>query len=504
MLQIGSKGLWLDEAFSVWLGWQPLPEMLGWIVRIDQHPPLYYILLRFWMALGDRAAVVRAFSALASTLTIPVIYMLGRRLAGRNVGLLSAVILALSPFHVRFAQETRMYALLALYASLAMLALARLLTDRRAAMVPLGHQLRTLRWQKGATWAPIETDLAWIGYVLFTAATVLTHNTAVLFPVAANLFVFGLMIVRWRWPGHETQLQPPSCKNWLLAQASALALWSPWLWPFIVQARRVYDEFWLPSPTLWTVLNALGGFLSAFLPSRIRWAGVIWAMYGLLGMLGVWHLGQRRACHQRPHRRLARLALLLALFLTPLAGELLVSLRRPIFYDRTLIWASIPLYLLLAMGVRHFRYRSYVRVALLILVTVNGLSLREYFTHFEKEGWDDAAAYVARNVEEDDLLLFNATWVQIPFDYYFRHFDQEVEKRGVPVDLFDRGVLEPKMAESDLPRLRALVQGRQRVWLIYSHYWYTDPQGLIPSAMREFRLLKRRRFYGLEVRLYGS
>jgi len=37
--QIGSKGLWLDEGFSVWLGWKPVGEMLGWLVNIDQYPP---------------------------------------------------------------------------------------------------------------------------------------------------------------------------------------------------------------------------------------------------------------------------------------------------------------------------------------------------------------------------------------------------------------------------------------------------------------------------------
>ena len=116
--------------------------MLSWVVRIDQHPPLYYILLHFWMKLGDNAVTARSLSALTGALTIPAIYWLGRRLAGRDVGLLAALLLALSPFHVRFAQETRMYTLLTLNATLALLALACLLTDPRAAKAPLGQQLR--------------------------------------------------------------------------------------------------------------------------------------------------------------------------------------------------------------------------------------------------------------------------------------------------------------------------------------------------------------------------
>jgi len=69
----------------------------------------------------------------------------------------------------------------------------------------------------------------------------------------------------------------------------------------------------------------------------------------------------------------------------------------------------------------------------------------------------------------------------------------------VPVDLFDRGVLEPKMAASDLSRLRALIQGRERVWLVYSHDWYTDP----PALAEELDLLDRCKFHDLQVRLYG-
>jgi hypothetical protein len=484
------------------------------------------------MGLGDSAARVRAFSAFTGTLTVPVLYLLGRRLVGRNVGLLAAFLLSISPFHVRFAQETRMYTLLTLNAALALLALIYLLTDPRAATAPLGQQLlgffrarrsaRTAEVQSheeagvgyqrdfrdSATWvsAPtrrrwlpihtIETDLAWVGYMVFTAATVLTHNTALFFPLAVNLFVLGLILVRQRWPRPENEgfLQPPTLRNWLLAQAGVFLLWSPWLVAFVVQAAGVYREFWIQTPTFKTVVETFKTFLSAFLPRQIEWAEVIWAGYGLVALLGFVHF-RKRAAH---------LALLLTLLLTPFVGELLVSLRRPIFYDRTLIWASIPLYLLLAAGLNQLRYRPYILVAVTILATVNGLSLREYYAHFEKEQWDDAAAYVGQRVENRDLILFNATWVQIPFDFYFRYFNRPVAEHGVPVDSFDRGILEPKMAKSDLPRLRRLIRDRERIWLVYSHNWYTDPQSLIPAALEEeLKQLERRRFYGLEVRLYG-
>jgi mannosyltransferase len=526
--QIGNKGLWLDEAFSVWLGWRPPGEMLSWLVRIDQHPPLYYVLLHFWMALGDGAATVRALSALLGTLTIPVVYLLGRRLADGKVGLLAALILAVSPFHVRFAQETRMYTLLALSASLALYFLVCLLTDPRSDRARLGQQLvefwrawQAARDRGGCRWLPlqaIETDLAWLGYIIFTTATLLSHNTAVFFPIAVNIFVTGLLLVkvlRRRVSGFKVSgfrlscrpetskvkpktpcgtLQPPSSRNWLTAQIGVVLLWSPWLVPFVTQSIGVHREFWIQSPTWGIVLGTVGDFLSAFLPDHARWPGVVWGLYAGLALLGL----------VRFRHRLGHIALLLVVFLTPFAGEWLVSMRRPIFYGRTLIWASIPLYLLLAAGMHQLRFCPYILAVALMVLTVNGLSLREYYAHFEKEQWDDAAAFVAERVEPDDLILFNATWVQIPFDYYFRLYNRPVAEHGLPVDLFDRGVLEPKMATSDLPRLRALIRGHERVWLVYSHDWYTDPEGLIPPALEEeLDVLERWSFYGLQVQLYG-
>ena len=385
-----------------------------------------------------------------------------------------------------------MYTLLTLNVSLALYALVRLLTDPRSAEARLGRQFVDFwrGWRAARRCPPlqaIETDLAWLGYVVFTAATLLTHNTAVFFPIAANIIV--LLLIRLRITNHEF------LRNWLLAQVGVLLLWSPWLPAFTVQSVGVYREFWLPAPTWSTVVGVVGAFVSDFLPLPPAGLCAVGVLYVGLALLGLVHF----------RRRPAHVLFLLAIFTTPFVGEWLVSLYRPIFYDRTLIWASLPLYLLLAAGMRQLHHRPRVVVAVvLVALAVNTLSLREYYVNFEKEQWDDAAPFVSERVEADDLILFNATWAQIPFDYYFRQYKRSVVEHGVPVDLFDRSVLEPKMTRSDLPRLRALVGGHERVWLVYSHDWYTDPQGLIPPALdKELDLLDWWDFRGLQIRLYG-
>jgi len=131
-----------------------------------------------------------------------------------------------------------------------------------------------------------------------------------------------------------------------------------------------------------------------------------------------------------------------------------------------------------------------------------------YRSNPDKEDWSTAAGYVAYFAEKDDLVLFISNFVEIPFDYYFKPYEKQyslqVVKHGVPLDLFDSGILEPKMTDSDLPRLISLLSGHNRVWLVYSHDSYTDPMGLIPQTLAsQMKLIRTRDFYGGQVQLYG-
>lgn len=523
VLLLASKGMWLDETFSVWVANHSVGEMLQWIVKIDQHPPLYYLLLRGWMTLnGDTPYDVRLLSALFGAGTIPIIYLIGKRMSGALVGLAAAVLLAVSPFNIYYAQETRMYTLLAFNAAVAMYALVRLLTDARAVR-PIGSQLqaywrawRTPRsveshhptgwraWISRHRWLPIqtvETDLAWIALIVFSAATLLTHNTAVLFLFAVNLFVLGLLLFQKLKPsGPLPALQAPSLGNWAKAQIGIFILWSPWSVAFIKQASRVYQEFWIPKPDWDAVIQVLESFLNPALSylqgSQVK---VMWLMYALVLYFGLLHY----------RKKVSHFLLLATLFAVPFVGELLVSLRRPIFLDRTLIWITIPLLLVMAAGIAQLKFRFLIIVALGILSTSSLFSASDYYRFWQKEDWNTPAGYVANFAEKGDLVLFNSNFVVIPFDYYFAPYEKQyaiqVEKYGVPADLFASGILEPRMTESDVPTLLAWVRGRRRVWLVYSHNSYTDPEGLVPKTLAsQMKLIRQRDFYGGQVQLYGA
>lgn len=396
VLLLDSKGMWLDETFSVWLASHSVADMLQWIARIDQHPPLYYLLLHYWIGLnGDTPYYARLLSALLGAGTIPIIYLIGKRMSGAAMGLAAAAFLALSPFHIRFAQETRMYTLLTFNAAGAIYALVRLLTDSRSAQ-PIGSQLREYlhawrtpgpvepasegdfsykdeirsqagwrAWISRRRWVPlrtIETDLAWVAFIVFSATTLLSHNAAVLFPLATNIFVLGLMLFqRIKKPGSPPGLQAPSFWNWVKAQIGIFILWSPWLPAFIQQVSRVDQDFWIPAPSWDSVIQTVKSFLNDFSLGQNGLVTMIWILYALVLCLGLVHY----------RNKLSRFLLLAALFAIPFAGELIVSIRRPVFYDRTLIWITIPLLLVLAAGIAQLRFRLLMIGVALIFVTNN-------------------------------------------------------------------------------------------------------------------------------------
>jgi hypothetical protein len=475
-----AKSVWLDEAFSVWMAHHSPTDLWPWLVRIDHHPPLYYLLLHGWLGwFGDGPGAIRALSALCSTLAIPLIAGAARALGGWQVGLAAAWMLALAPWQVRYAQEARMYGLLVLAAAGVFYAAARILT----------HPTKTGRF-----------DGRWLLLVASQAAAMLTHNTTtVLLPVALNVGAGGAWLLARR-PPQDADLPGVAAagfaRRWCAAQVAALSLWAAvWLPGFWRQVQVVDARFWL-QPPVWMNLAEYGQMLAAgFLPvgSLLGWTALVLVM-GLAGAGGY-------AWRGAP----GKLWLAVALWLVPPLVELAASVRRPLFHLSSLVWTALPFCLLAAVGWTYLARRRVFGIgyaALLLLLW--GLGLRGYFVDFQKERWDLAAAHVLAAAEPGDLVLFNATWVQLPFAYYARTAALPLDLHGAPVDLFARGELEPVMTADDLPALAARVQGRDRVWLVYAHNWYTDPEGLIPAELdRRFAKVDTLRLPEIEIRRYS-
>lgn len=141
---IDGKVYWKDEAYtSLWLsGYAPSEvrkKITGNILRVEdlqqyqhidpnkgvfdtvkllaendpQHPPLWYLLTRLWIGtVGDSIANIRFVSVFISLLALPLTYWLCLELFDSSrTGLIGTLIVAISPFHILYAQEAREYSL---------------------------------------------------------------------------------------------------------------------------------------------------------------------------------------------------------------------------------------------------------------------------------------------------------------------------------------------------------------------------------------------------------
>ena len=230
----------------------------------------------------------------------------------------------------------------------------------------------------------------------------------------------------------------------------------------------------------------MGGVLRA---AYILYAGVVRATPYLLEAvllmvltgLGVWSW-----------RRDRRWIVFVVIFgLTAPLAELVVSLWRPIFLPRTLIWAAVPLYVTVAAGLLCLRRRVFA-VALAVLVVLSAAGLRTYYFDHDKEAWDQAAAFVDHHLQRGDAVVFGIGFLQIPFDYYYAapstYSVPEIGLTGTSNDTFT--VLQETST-------------RRRVWLIVSHP-QPSTDAVIASLEGAGRLVAVAGFTDVDVYLFDN
>jgi 4-amino-4-deoxy-L-arabinose transferase-like glycosyltransferase len=122
-----------DESFAVWIANSGLRHIVEYL-RYEPHPPLYHLILSFWIGLaGDSEQSVRTLSGVCYLLALAAIAWLGRPLLRRDELIVVLVIVACCPVLLVAAHFTRMYALVFLESCVALLAFSRLFLTQSGA-----------------------------------------------------------------------------------------------------------------------------------------------------------------------------------------------------------------------------------------------------------------------------------------------------------------------------------------------------------------------------------
>jgi mannosyltransferase len=126
-----NQSFWIDEATSASTVSMSLSNFFGKFMPGDFHPPLYYLALRVWaLFFGTSEIALRSLSIVFATLTIYLVYLIGKEICNKKVGLIASLLLATSSLHIYYSQEARMYAMSTFLVSASIFLFTKILQDK--------------------------------------------------------------------------------------------------------------------------------------------------------------------------------------------------------------------------------------------------------------------------------------------------------------------------------------------------------------------------------------
>ena len=387
---LDSQSLWMDEGYTLWIS-RFSPQQIWHALSIDTSPPLYYILLHYWLkCLGTSAISLRALSALFGTLSILLVYLLARKILADSTSVALAMSLyAVSFYQIWYAKEARCYALLVFLS----------LGSVYCLLLCLENQNR----------------LRLCCLVLFLTAGLYTHNMAL-------FYLPGIAVMWMVYPGERTILA--RVKDALLAFSAVFLLYIPWLPTLRRQLQMTHGNYWRTVPTVRGLLGSLCVFLGfdiesfkAILHDRLHIrtphpSAAVAVLFVLCVLGGLYRV------HPADRRKVA------SLLLYSLAPILLAFVYshcfNPIYDNRVFIGSCFLLSLVLCVPIAFQvgNRRKVFQVVGLLVLAGTVISTVEYPRWQRREDWRGVTEYLMKLPERQRLVVIVPDNCQVLVQFY--------------------------------------------------------------------------------------
>jgi hypothetical protein len=356
------SSLWEDEVIALTHANQPFPLFFIEVLRNDVHPPLYFLQLKAWAALGfESDAMILLNSMLWAFVSLVILFNVAKKLCGKKAGWYSIAIYAAFPIFAYGAGNLRMYS-----------------------MVP---GLALLTWYANQRWFK-QPQNKWLA-VAIALEIFLAYVHAIEFYFVAFLAFAALAeAVMSTKPANSVEPSRPIVK-WLLWQLLAGLCMSPLVGSGVVRGSDASAP-----GSLWGILSEPGALIAGWGPSEIfalRAAGlVIFAFFAVVAV-------------KSPIARLKTLIIPLG----ALAVAILVSiifkpmLKTPVFASNLLPFLALGA----GIGIATLSGR-WVRVGTAIaLLLLSAAAIPLVFLQLPKDSFAGTAAYVRANAKAGDVVV---------------------------------------------------------------------------------------------------
>lgn len=498
LYHLGAKSLWYDEGASLYLTRYIDRDFSIFVPEHNNEAPMNAVLTKVWYGLvrsltdfpvisAANDFMIRLLPALFGILTIPLIFIVARRILQDDwAGIIAAFLFAISPFMVFYAQELRIYSFYVLISLLALYGLVRALEEDKR------------RW-----WILMVSMLTVLMYSHFISAwTIFSFNV---------YFVCVIWVYRklfWEW----------FTANLALMALIAFPLYLAFEFDKIVSGI-VYK--WAPNPTPKTVFVTFKNFFAGYGPSAwAYWPLFLMAMFlfmlGLLALCRGWSVGRRG-------RGWTSAVLLAVVTLVPVAGCAAVwGMRHFSFYEhRLFIFSGVTAIFAVAAGLRALKKPLWTGGALALFTLFTLPNLADFYAWrlhpielhhravWAKVDFRSAAAYIEDHWQEGDLVGHLSHFTVYSIHHYLDKPHTRIGFAALDEQVFlDTFGNEPLLRSHGLmPVIKeTATEHYRRVWLLESYGTTFEYKPLSEPIIQWFdetwTLADRQEFDGLRVLLY--
>jgi glycosyltransferase involved in cell wall biosynthesis len=489
---IDKHAFWFDEAFSFFVAKKPLTLLLNTSL-IGTNPPFYFLLLKLWSIISVKVVFLRSLSLIFGLFTLLIGYQVFKRLTNSRIALLTTSFLALSPLHVYYSTETRMYSLLVLETLfLSWLFLKFAETKNKASpSAETGGFLFPLLCFLFASSVRTKPDgirelrnKFYLGLISLGGILALyTHYYSALFLLSLNL-LFLVRIKKYR----------PLLKSWLISQLIIGLSFTPWLFWAL---QNLKTSCWCFPPQI-----GLPAALTSFI---IGGMGVVtlkdFVFYGPKLSLAFLSASSLFAfilflSGLKTNRSLN----LFGFFFIPVLAASIAALFFPIFSPRALIIISPFYYLLIAIGILSIKGKLAQKLVTISLLSLIIITLVFQYTHpfFSGPPIKKAADFISKEYQEGEAILHTNPMTFYSFLYF--HKESYSEFLALSPGISPREIFEIDGYQKSSSEIASDYQG---VWLVNPLRWVTfETLEKVKSNLASFSFDTKKQYDNIEIYHY--
>lgn len=373
---LSGNSLWLDEATTYVLSTYDLGKIWAIGFTGDNNPPLFHWITHFMLMLGNSEFILRLLPVLMGIATIPIIYLIGKEIKDKYVGIIAAALVTFSPFCIHYAREAYSYSMVLFVSSLVIL-----------------YYIKAIKTNEKKNW---------IIFGVLSALAFWTHFYT--FVILIVMYSHAIITLR----GDILSTKFKNLTNPAYALITTAVLSAPVVYMAVSRFMTISNQ-----AVTYGVLGV------ALIPETLfRFSGWNWSVAGvfiLTSIIGLTYLYVKN----KQMLTFSLMFIILPVIISVILSSKMTMNPRYLIYLLPVIFVTMACcYALLEIIITDKRL---VYAIIAIIVLVNALPLAAYYSNPTSEDWRGYSSRLTASTNAGDIVVAVPGYISTPLNYYYNN-----------------------------------------------------------------------------------